>query len=157
MDAQTGPEGLWEAERACTRLVLEYARLVDSGRAAGIADLFTDDGVWEGADGRLLRGRTEIRAAFEGRQGLTRRTSRHVCTNVLIDVEGPDAAVGVSYLLNYRHDSRDGAAVLPAPADHPKFVGDYHDRFVRVDGVWRIAHRRFELAFLRARRTPPGG
>jgi hypothetical protein len=36
------------AERACERLVIRYAQLVDSGKAAGIADLFTKDGIWEG-------------------------------------------------------------------------------------------------------------
>ena len=50
------------AERACERLVLEYARLVDSGSASQIADLFTDDGEWLGADGRGMHGRLRASA-----------------------------------------------------------------------------------------------
>lgn len=142
------------AERACERLVLRYARLVDSGHASEIADLFTDDGEWIGADGRGMHGKEAIRAAFTSRQGLTRRQSRHVMTNVLIEVEGSDVATAVVYLINFRHDSGDGVAAHPAPADHPKFVGDYHLTFRRVAGEWLIATLRFDLAFLRTRAQP---
>ena len=39
-----------------------YAWLVDSGEAAGIADLFTEDGVWTAGDSESMRGRDGIRA-----------------------------------------------------------------------------------------------
>jgi uncharacterized protein (TIGR02246 family) len=144
------------AERSCERLMYEYARLVDSGRASGVAELFTDDGVWTGADGRSLNGRAEVRAAFEGRQALTRRQSRHVITNVLIDVHASDAATGIAYLINYRHDTRGEEVERPAPARHPKFVGDYHLRFRRVNDGWRIEALRFDLLFLRPSALTPG-
>lgn len=137
-------------ERACERLVIDYTHLVDSGEAARIADLFTADGVWE-ADQIRMDGRDAIRAGFGARQGVKRRTSRHVCTNVAITLHGADEATGLSYLVNYRHDSTTGTAELPAPVGHPKFVGEYHDRFVRTPDGWRIAHRRCTLAFVRAR------
>ncbi|MBM4244572.1 MAG: nuclear transport factor 2 family protein [Deltaproteobacteria bacterium] len=137
-------------ERACERLVIDYTHLVDFGEAARIADLFTESGVWE-AEGIRMEGRDAIRAGFGARQGVTRRTSRHVCTNVAITLTGPDEATGISYLLNYRHDSTTGTAERPAPVGHPKFVGEYHDRFVRTADGWRIAHRRCTLAFVRAR------
>jgi ketosteroid isomerase-like protein len=137
-------------ERACERLVIDYTHLVDFGEAARIADLFTEDGVWE-AEGVRMDGRDAIRAGFGARQGVTRRTSRHVCTNLAITLTGADEATGISYLVNYRHDSPTGTAELPAPAGHPKFVGEYHDRFVRTADGWRIAHRRCTLSFVRAR------
>jgi uncharacterized protein (TIGR02246 family) len=137
------------AERACQRLVYLYARLVDSGHAAQVADLFTEDGVWTGADGRGMHGRAEILAAFSGRQGLARRKSRHVMTNVLIDIDGENAATGIAYLINYRHDTTGEPQEGPGPARHPKFVGDYHLRFRREHEQWRIETLRFDLAFLR--------
>jgi uncharacterized protein (TIGR02246 family) len=140
------------AERACERLVLEYARLVDSGHAADVADLFTADGEWVGADGGGMHGQQEIRAAFTARQAVTRRQSRHVMTNVIVDVAGPDTATGIAYLINFRHDAAGDVAAHPAPADHPKYVGDYHLTFRRIDGRWYIATLRFDLAFLRRRR-----
>ena len=137
-------------ERACERLVIDYTHFVDFGEAARIADLFTDDGVWE-ADGVRMDGRDAIRAGFGARQRVTRRPSRDVCTNLAVTLTGPDEATGLSYLVNYRHDSKTGTAELPAPVGHPKFVGEYHDRFVRTADGWRIAHRRCTLSFVRAR------
>jgi uncharacterized protein (TIGR02246 family) len=138
-------------ERACERLVYDYARAVDSGQAAKIADLFTEDGVWTGANGHSMNGRAELLASFSGRQALTRRLSRHVMTNVAVDIESEDRATGIAYLINYRHDSESDVAEPPGPARNPKFVGDYHLEFQRVDGVWRIATLRFDLVFLRRR------
>lgn len=134
-------------ERACERLVIEYTHLVDSGNATGIADLFTDDGVWR-TDEFAMNGGDEIRAGFGRREGVTRRQSRHVCTNVIINVDG-DTATGLCYLVNYRHDSETGTAEKPAPADVPKFVGEYHDRFVRTDDGWRFEDRYCDMAFVR--------
>ena len=109
-----------------------------------------------GADGHGMRGQDEIRAAFQAREALSRRQSRHVITNVLVDIDGPDEAHGIAYLINFRHDAADGAeAAHPAPADHPKFVGDYHLTFRRVDGRWLIRTLRFDLAFLRRRKPSP--
>jgi uncharacterized protein (TIGR02246 family) len=142
-------ELMW-AERACERLVYRYAWLVDSGEAAGIADLFTEDGVWKAGDGEPMRGREGIRAGFTARQAITRRQSRHVMTNVLIDVDG-DTATGRVYLVNYRHDSKTGVAERPAPSDAPKFVGEYDLTFRRVDGEWLIDTLDLDLAFLRRR------
>ena len=134
-------------ERACERLIVRYTHLVDFGRAPEIADLFTDDGVWR-TDDFEMRGRDEILAGFGRRQGVTRRQSRHVCTNVLIEVDG-DRATGLCYLVNYRHDSETGEAEKPAPADVPKFVGEYHDTFRRTEDGWRFVDRYCDMAFVR--------
>jgi len=144
------------AERACERLLNEYARRVDSGNASAVADLFTDDGVWLGADGAGMHGRDEIREVFSRREALTRRQSRHVITNVLVEVASPTDATAVAYLSNYRHDSSSGRAEQPAPVDHPKFVGEYHLSFRDIDGEWKIASLRFELAFVRKRTADRG-
>ena len=44
------------AGRACERLLYEYARCIDRGDAADVAELFTDDAVWL-ADDIDMRGR----------------------------------------------------------------------------------------------------
>jgi hypothetical protein len=104
-----------------------------------------------------MQGRDTIASVFAGRQGLTRRTSRHVCTNVLVDVAADgNTATASTYLMNYRHDGADGQAANPAPANHPKFVGTYYDRFERTPEGWLIAERRFEMAFLRKSSRPAG-
>jgi uncharacterized protein (TIGR02246 family) len=106
---------------------------VDSGEAARVADLFTRDGVWTGADGRSMTGQEEIRAGFAGRQSMTRRLSRHVMTNVLVDVRSDSEASGIAYLINDRHDGPTDTPERPGPARHPKFVGDHHFEFRRSE------------------------
>lgn len=136
-------------ERACERLILLYAHYVDNGQATRVADLFTPDGTWTGPAGRTLSDREEIRAAFQGRQQLTRRLSRHVLTNVLVDWTGANGATGSAYLVNYRHDYRDADAERPGPARHPKFVGDYSFTFRQLEKTWYIRSLHFDLVFLR--------
>jgi hypothetical protein len=136
------------AERACERLIVDYCRFVDFGEASRIAELFTEDGTWTSAEIEM-RGRDDIRARFLDRQAVARRVSRHLCTNVAIDVLSEDEATGLCYLVNYRHDRQEGDSSPVVPADLPKFVGEYHDRFRRTEGGWRFAERRFDLAFLR--------
>lgn len=140
------------AERACERLIVDYCRFVDFGEASRIAELFTEDGTWESV-GVLMSGRDDIRAQFLEREGVTRRESRHVCTNVGIDVISPDEAVGLCYLVNYRHDRREGESSGTVPAAAPKFVGEYRDRFRRTPDGWRFAQRRINIAFLRPSRA----
>ncbi len=139
-------------ERAIHRLMTDYTRFVDFGEAARIAGLFTEDGVWDGP-GVRMEGHDEVHRFFAERESVTRRTSRHVITNIAIELTGPDTATATSYLINYRHDSRD-EVLLPVPVGHPKYVGEYHDRFVRTPAGWRFAERLFTNTFLRERSAP---
>jgi ketosteroid isomerase-like protein len=138
-------------ERSCERLIMEYSRLVDFGEAAAVADLFTEDARWEGTD-LVLSGREEIRAWFEKREAVTRRVSRHVFTNVTIDVLSETEAKGLSYMINYRHDRQEGDEAMPVVMEVPKWMGEAHDAFRLTDDGWRFASRRVVPAFMRARR-----
>jgi ketosteroid isomerase-like protein len=137
-----------DAERACERLIVAYTHLIDFGEAARVAELFTEDGVWESAEA-TMRSRDEIAAGFARRQDNTGRRSRHVCTNVAVDLISATEAAGVCYFTLYRADGVDPAAV--APLEGPAIVGEYHDRFVRTDDGWRIAHRRATAAFVKGK------
>jgi hypothetical protein len=156
MSAPTDPLERLLAERACERLIVEYARRVDFGAASTIADLFVADGRWIGTD-LLLDGREQIRTWFTRREGLARRVSRHVFTNVAVELVAADEATCVSYMVNYRHDRRDGDAPGIAPADAPKYVGECHDRFRLTPDGWRFAERRVEVTFVRPSRAPRPG
>ena len=135
-------------ESACRRLTAAYAHAIDLGHAERVAQLFTEDGVWESPE-RRLEGASAIAAAFDARAGMD-RTSRHVCTTSAFTIDDADHASGITYFTLYRHD---GAGDGPAPLDGPAVVGHYEDRFVRSDGDWRFAHRRAVAAFV-ARRGP---
>ena len=138
------------AERACERLINEYARRVDFGEAAAIADLFTEDARWEGH--QVFEGQARIREWFEGRQGVSRRVSRHVCTNALVEVLSPTAARSRCYMINYRHDREEGDDSLPVPTEVPKYVGELEDEFRLTDEGWRFSRRRVSVAFQRPRK-----
>ena len=131
------------AEQACAALITRYTHLVDEGQASGVADLFTDDGVWASPEASF-EGREAIRAAFLRREQSGRR-SRHVCTNVAIVLEGEDAASGLCYLTLFRTD----AEGTPARGTVPDLVGVYRDRFVRTEDGWRFVSRRTEVTFVR--------
>ena len=119
----------WE----CARLVAHYANLNDEARWDEVAALYTEDGVMfrPTAPDVALTGRAEILAAFKGRPP---RKTRHVCSNVVIEVEGPATARGTS-------------AMVLFTGDGPPIVGSFHDRFALTPDGWRFAERRGSLTF----------
>ena len=116
-------------------------------KAARIADLFADDGVWAGP-GVKMDGREQILAGFTRREEQKERMSRHVCNNFLCEVQDADHASGVVYLTLYRHDGDPERKV--SPLDGPELVGEYRDRFVRTAAGWRIQDRQIRVSFMRA-------
>jgi ketosteroid isomerase-like protein len=121
-------------EHDCARLVAHYANLNDAGEWEQLAALYAEDGAMARptAPDAPVMGRAAILAAFRARPA---RTSRHICSNVVIEVEGPDAARGTSAML-----------LFTAP-DAAPLVGSFHDRFMRTAEGWRFAERRGSLTF----------
>jgi hypothetical protein len=131
------------AERACARLIAEFVRRLDLGTPSDVAELWTEDGVWEWPGGdRRIAGRAALAEYFGARPA--DRLSRRLCTNVLVDVLGPDDAEATSSFVTFRVDGWTGGLLPPPPATQ---VGHYADRFRRVDGRWLLAHRTTVLAF----------
>ena len=135
-------------ERACERLVTLYTHYVDFGEGEKVAELFAEKGVWEAGPEIRFEGQSEIAEKMKGRQAMAGRRSRHVCTNLHIEVLDEDHARGLVYLSLYRHDfETDEAQHGPAPDTTPTAVGQYHDEFVRTDAGWRFSKRSAALAF----------
>ena len=130
-----------EIERACERIVYAYSRALDLGDMSAAADFFAENGSLTRpmAPDTVIQGRETIRASL-----LTRPKTlltKHLATNVMIDVESREAASGLSYLTMI--------ATTPPPDTKPPYVsqgpiyfGEFRDRFVRVNGVWKILERR---------------
>lgn len=127
------PDERRAAEADCARLIALYANLNDEARWDDVAALYAEDGVMfrPTAPDAGVEGREAILAAFKARPP---RTTRHVCSNVVIDVESPTTARGTSAMLLFTGD--------PAP-----LVGSFHDRFVLTSEGWRFAERRGSLIF----------
>ncbi len=135
-----------EIERACTALIVSYARATDRGDGEAAARCFTDDGRLEMPGGRTYVGRTAIARRIAEQP--VDQVSRHLLSNVMITVESPARARGELCLTLYR-GARDPAAQAVS-LDGPYLVGEYTDEYRLTDEGWRIAQRRLVTVFRRA-------
>jgi uncharacterized protein (TIGR02246 family) len=123
------------AELEIRNAISRIAILADQGELDEYIELFTEDSVWDLA-GAPKQGRVDIRAGAERRrqEGVTGpgTATRHVISNVAVSVDGPDTATADAYFVFLRETS-----TAPTILN----MGVYHDRFVREDGTWRLAHR----------------
>lgn len=124
--------------QAITDVIHEYCRDVDLYRPAAIAALFTDDCLVDyGPTLGSATGAPEVERTLAAGLARYRATSHHV-SNIHLAFDGPDRAVGVTYVYAW-HRMRDAR-----PDAH--LWAQYHDVFVRRGGGWRIAERRLKVA-----------
>jgi hypothetical protein len=132
--AHENPADDWHAIET---LIMTYAERVDLGDYAGVAELFAH-GTYRAEHGGAVtsqEGSDAVRGTFEQ---MVRRyddgtpRTKHVTTNVMVDLDG-DTATARSYYTVFQQTD-----VLPL---QPIIAGRYHDRFERVDGAWRFADR----------------
>ena len=129
-----------EIERACERIVHAYSRALDLGDMSAAADFFAENGSMARpmTPTQVIQGRESIRAAL-----LTRPKTlltKHLATNVMIDVVSRDEACGLSYLTMI--STTPGDAVAPFNSAGPVYFGEFKDRFVREGGEWKFLERR---------------
>ncbi len=130
-------------ERECESLSIAYARHLDYHQYDAFADLFTEAGYLNA--GAPLDGREAIRKIMDRRSDRLR--SRHVLTNIHIDVIDADNATGISYLTLFRHIGDESLASEPVEFAAPAAVGHYTDQFERTPEGFRFASRVLEFAF----------
>jgi hypothetical protein len=143
-----------EIERACERLVYDYSRALDLGDMSAAADFFAENGSMARpmAPNQVIEGRETIRASL-----LTRPKTlltKHLATNVMIDVETRDTARGISYLTMVA-TTPPGEAAPPFVSQGPIYFGEFRDRFVREQGVWKFLERRGSIQMKFAGAAPP--
>lgn len=122
---------------AIQNLVHAYPRLLDSGDFDGVGALFADAVVHiQGTVDPIVRDAGQVSAMFRDfvrtYEGSPR--TRHQMANLMIEFDGQDSAIGWCSVVVFQQTDD-----LPL---QPIIAGDYHDRFVRVDGRWRFAERR---------------
>ena len=129
----------------CEALSIAYARAVDFRDYDQFADLFVEEGILEA--GVRLEGKAAIETSIKRRPDELR--SRHVLSNIFINVINRDQANGISYLTLYRHVGAESARSGPIAFDGPFGVGHYQDLFVRTLDGWRFKSRVLHMAFRR--------
>ena len=97
------------------------------------------------AVGGLLKGKREILKSMANRSDKLR--SRHVLTNILIDVVDEKHATGITYLSLYRHIGPESLEDQPIGPFGPAAVGHYSDSFTLTDDGWRFSRRDLAFAF----------
>jgi ketosteroid isomerase-like protein len=128
-----------DSETAISNVIAAYAELMDNGDIAGVAALLSDALLGSmGAEG-FVSGQSAIYELFHSTVRIyedgTPRT-KHVTSNLQIEVdEEAGTATARSYFTVLQ-----ATAALPL---QPIVAGRYHDRFLRRDGRWRFAERRF--------------
>ncbi len=130
-------------ENACRNLSIAYAKTVDFKEYDAFVELF-DDNAYLYA-GVALEGKEGIQRGMAKRSDTLR--SRHVLTNILIDVIDENHATGVTYLTLYRHIGAESLELAPILVAGPAGVGHYSDEFIRTETGWRFARRVLEFAF----------
>jgi hypothetical protein len=137
-------------ERECQRLVLQFAKFNDDLDHEALAALFVEDSDFaRPLDPDLpYFGKDRIHAIFRDRKP---RLTRHVMTNILIDVLSEDEARGSSYVTMTSSPTpdekwpREGEGI---------FIGTFDDVFVRTDDGWKFKSRRGNVALYQGGEVP---
>ncbi|HTH05777.1 MAG TPA: nuclear transport factor 2 family protein [Ilumatobacteraceae bacterium] len=124
-------------------LTIEFWYRVDHQNGVGVADLFTEDGVYSVANGQSA-GRSAIAESYVQRAARGPRLSRHMQTNLRVTFQSPSSARGLSILTLWADDGE-----APLDLKMPISVTDVEDEYVKEsEGVWLIRHRHLSQVFL---------
>jgi ketosteroid isomerase-like protein len=121
------------AEREIERLILDYAAHNDASDWDAVAAMFADNGRVSRpvAPDDFTHGRVAILAAFMARPP---RKTRHIVSNIRVDIDGNNATAYSQILL------------FTGP-DMTPLVGSYADVLVSTREGWRFVERRGSLDF----------
>jgi len=135
-----------EIERECSRLVLLFTELVDSGRYEQLKDVFAPDGLfYRPAEPERAMTVDDVIASY--RMRLTPHVAMHMVTNVFITPESDSTASGSARILFFAAPTEAANEVGRGRKATMQLVGRFSDRFVRTPQGWRFAERRGEMLF----------
>jgi hypothetical protein len=119
-----------------TALVHEYAFRLDRGDLDGVAELFAHAELRSTRNDRVLRGAGDARTLYDPVIIYDDGTPRtmHQLTNVSVQLDGPTAQARTYFTV----------LQVTGLGLHPILVGEYRDRFARVDGRWAFTERIFD-------------
>ena len=122
-------------EAAITVLVHSYARLLDGSDVDAVVALF-EHSTWRSEPGGAVRrGPAEIRPVYERLTAHHRGRTKHLLTNLSIDVHPrTDTASSHCYWTVLVAAGTGGRIEI-------SLSGQYADTFEKVDGVWRFTDR----------------
>ncbi|MBN9888320.1 nuclear transport factor 2 family protein [Salipiger abyssi] len=132
-------------EAECSRLMTTFSLCTDTFDYDRALGLFVPDCTFQRAD-EVFEGLDGLRFVLNRRN--PERITRHIVSNMLIDVKDETTATGQAYALVFGHVGaldENGEAPLGAPDSLVIFNGG----FTRTDEGWRIKTWRIDLSFRR--------
>jgi hypothetical protein len=128
-------------EWACMRLINQFAVLNDQGQHEQLANLFIEDGRFARPTEpeNFIVGREAILASFKARPA--NKLTRHLISNILIEVSGPDTASGFCYVTQYSCSTATEPGKFGYQANPTQLVGEYFDEFTLSAEGWRFRQR----------------
>jgi hypothetical protein len=124
---------------AIESVLVEWAWLIDQGRAQEACVLFTQDAE-QSVAGVTASGIDAIAQGLKRRAEMTGRTSRHVISNLRLSMSS-DTIVDATWILTlYRSDDADKPA-------KPMMVNDVRDTFRKEADGWKISSRKIVPVF----------
>lgn len=135
-DTNTRLQELLDRE-AIRELPARYCHCVWQQDVPAIVNLFSEDGsIRMGSDQPPVRGHAELRKMYE--QALNDLAPRPFIHNHVIELQGPDRAIGTCYVEIC--GVRDSESIVAA--------GYYDDVYRKVDGAWRFQSRDVTLHYM---------
>lgn len=131
-----------EDSRLIENLIYTYARLIDAGDLAGVAELFRDGEIISPAHDMRFQGYDEVLALYQASCRLHEPSAtpltRHITTNVIIeiDTEAAEARASAYYTVIQATDS------LPL---QPIITGHYVDQFRKSGEQWTFKSREMHV------------
>jgi len=122
-------------EQAIRDLVARYADAVNRRDEQSWRDTWAPDGEWD-LRGQATRGQDAIVRLWSTLMGSLPFVVQLIHSGT-VAVDG-DGATGRWYLTEF---------MKTATGDRRMSVGVYRDRYARVGGEWRLAHRRYDLLY----------
>jgi len=119
----------WE----CSQVILRFFRALDESNVEALLSVVAKDGVWV-RQGTELAGHAAIRDAFAQRPA--NRTTLHLVTNLVVDVDGAATARATSYLTVHAETGQAGREVCPAGP--PKLIAVSNTDLRRDEDGWKI-------------------
>ena len=133
------PDDLVELEQI-HQLKYRYVRFLDTKRWDDLVELFTPDATASyGGGATVLDGREAIMAFLVGAMADEDMLTSHKVHQPEISLDGPDAATGTWAL--------DDVVILGSLGMTVRGASYYEDRYVKVDGAWRIAHTGYRRVY----------
>jgi hypothetical protein len=114
------------------RLMYSFNVLFDEGDGDGLAALFTEDGLLDGASGACVTQEERRKKVIDSR---SRPPHRHFTTNVIIDPDPADPTRASAFACFIYME-------LGANGIETRSIGTYTDELVKQDGRWLFQVRR---------------